>query len=197
MSFISRFGEDVTIERGGSSVGVLRALFDPAEHRLYLDDPADVTAGDLAGLRGLVRRVIEQPEVWRNGIIAGVVAQLEEGPVLLPDLGRLSRPNATIAFDRETNSVVSEVDPIWTGHCLVEPAAGAQGGEQPVAEQVVSVQPFTVTVPLDVTDVHPDDLFEVTTSRDGRLVTLELRVITVVASSSGLVRTFAAIDNQG
>jgi hypothetical protein len=59
------------------------------------------------------------------------------------------------------------------------------------------VQPFTVQVPLEVTDIRPDDQFRVTSSQDPRLITRVLEVTRVKAESMAVKREFTAVDNQG
>lgn len=181
--------EPVAIARTGE---VLSALIDPQMRKLYLSVGADVQAGDVAGFRGYTRRIVEMPHLWAT---VGVVAQFEESPAYLPDLGTLSRPGEP-TFDSGTGDYAPTSTQVWTGACLVETAQAA-GSDAEIGEQRVGIQPFLVSVPLSVLDIRPGDLFKVTASRDGRLLTRTLVVQKTEAGSSALLRVFRAIDNQG
>lgn len=182
--------ELVTIGRTGRT---FHALVDPAEQRIYVKPPVDVRRGDALSFRGLVRRVTTDPEVWLR---AGIVITYEEAPPFLPDLGTLYRSTpggfnrVTQAYDEPGLSV------IWSGPCSLK-ADSVLGSDVDVAEQQVTVQSFSVAVPLDLVDVQPDDIFKVSSSRDPWLVGRPLTVVRVEAGSEEQGRIVRVLNNQG
>lgn len=185
--------EPVTIARTSAT---LQGLVDPHERRLYLALGVDVQVNDVAGFRGYTRRLVAVPEVWAT---AGVVAEFEDAPAALPDLGALYRASGDPpVLDENTGEYGPPVDddPLWTGACRVEPAQ-SDGSNPEIGDQQVGIVPFVVTVPLALIDVRTGDLFKVSSSRDGRLLVRTLVVKAVRASSTGLVRELLAFDNQG
>lgn len=182
--------EAVAVLRTGARV---QALYDPAERRLYLSTVVDVVRGDAVTVRNLVRRIVEVPQVW---LTAGTVLQLEDGPPFLPDLGTLYRESAG-GFNRATDTYDEPgLILLWTGPCSLK-AESVLGGDVDVAEQQVNVQRFLVTVPLELVDVRPDDVFKVTTSRDPWLAGRALTVVRVEGGSEELGRIAHVINNQG
>lgn len=182
--------EAVTVLRTGARVP---ALYDPAERRLYFSAVVDVVRGDAVTVRNLVRRIVEVPQVW---LTAGAVLQLEDAPPFLPDLGTLYRQTPG-GFNRATDTYDEPgLDPVWTGPCSLK-AESVLGGDVDVAEQQVNVQRFLVTVPLELVDVRPDDVFKVTTSRDPWLPGRPLTAVRVEGGSEEQGRVVHVIDNQG
>jgi hypothetical protein len=195
------FGVPVAVSRGGVVVGSVKCAWDPAENRLYGPYGADVAVGDVLGFRGLTRRVSAPPELWQSpftGWKAGAVFHMEDAPTSLPDLGSLLRPAGRGTLNETTGQYDSPTAPstVWSGACLVEPAQ-SDGTNPEIGDQQVGVVPFVVTVPLEVTDIRVGDLFDVTSSRDGRLVARTLSVKAIRASSTALTRELLAFDNQG
>jgi hypothetical protein len=183
--------EPVTLVRTGA---VLLGLVDERERQVYLSWDCGVQGGDLLAFRGVVRRVPAEPVVWAG---AGVVAAYEAAPALMPDLGQLLRGGGTQVLDETTGELTSTVGfPVWSGPCLVEPAQ-SDGSNPEIGDQQVGIVPFTVTVPLALTEIRPGDLFKVTSSRDARLLTRTLVVKAVRASSTEVTREVLAFDNQG
>jgi hypothetical protein len=174
----------------------LAAWVDPSERRIYVDDPAaDVRSGDTLTVRGLTRRVVDDPDVWA---LSGLVAVYEEGPPTLPDLGQLLRNGTSAPVLDETTGVLTipADSSSWTGPCLAE-AANTQGNDPELGGQRVGIVPYLITVPLSLVDVKAGDQFKVTQSRDQRLITRLLTITAVRGSSTGLVRELVAFDNQG
>lgn len=194
-------GEAIGIYRGGVLVAQTRGGFDPYENRLILNYGTDVAAGDVATFRGFTRRVTGEPLVWRSpftGWEAGVMAPVEAGPVLMPDLGRINRPGGQPVINETTGTLTyPEGDLLWTGPVLVEPGIGQGTNTDLMATQRISNMTHVATVPLTCIDVMPDDVLRVTSSRDQRLITRDLVVIGVRLTSSGLTRDLLVRDNQG
>lgn len=184
--------ESVTVQRTGRA---LPGLVDPLERRVYLESGSDVRAGDVLAFRGYTRRVVAEPMVWAS---AGVVVEFEDASPLLPDLGQLLRPTGGLGpIDEETGLRIPPDAPVvWSGACLVEPAQ-SDGSIPEIGDQQVGVVPFTVEVPLALSDVRTGDVFKVTQSRDARLLVRLLVVKAVRASSTATTRTLLAFDNQG
>ncbi|GAA1436314.1 hypothetical protein GCM10009616_35790 [Microlunatus lacustris] len=182
--------EPVTILRTSQTI---YALIDPSESRIYVKSAADVVRGDVLTFRGLTRRVHEDPELWAK---SSLVIPFEDAPPFLPDLGTLHRQTPG-GFDRATQTYLQPgLNPIWTGPCSLKPES-VLGADADVAEQQVTVQPFAVTVPLDLVDVQPDDVFEVTASRDTWLTGRPLTVVRVEGGSEELGRIIRVTANQG
>lgn len=186
------WSETVTVTRAGAAHTVDGAAYDPDQRQLFLPAGVDVRQGDVIGVRSLTRRVEVEPSLWLG---AGVVVTLEEAPSFLPDLGTLYRLTSG-HFDTASGQYVDAARmPLWTGACSVE--VETLGSEVDVAEQRVTVQPLTVQLPLEVTDVKPGDVFRVTSSRDVRLTSLDLTVLRVESGSTALTRVVRVIENQG
>lgn len=183
--------EMVSIQRTGWSYPT---LVDPLESRLYFPVWADVQAGDVAGFRGYTRRISTMPAVW-NG--AGVVAELEDAPTFLPDLGRILRPSSEPGVPDPDTGIIAPPDAVlvWSGPCNVA-ATQSDGTVVDIGEQRLGRVPFLVTVPLAVTDINVGDIFDVTQSRDGLLVTRNLVVSGFRMSSTSTTRDLLAFDSQ-
>lgn len=71
---------------------------------------------------------------------------------------------------------------VYDGKCRVKPTGGQASDRQAQAgERQIALWPFTVSVPISVTGIQPDDLVTVTASSlDADLVGLQLRVRSVV-----------------
>jgi hypothetical protein len=193
-----RRGEAVTIFRDGSPIGILAGGIDPAANKIYVGAGADVLQGDTAAFRGVLRRIIQIPQVWLNpftGRSAGTVLEHEDAPAFMPDLGLLERMSVAESWDGSTLTPAVWVT-AWSGAVHVEPSE-SEGALARVAEQGVGVVPFLVHAPLALEDVRPEDRLTVTSSRDGRLETVTLNVTHVVSGSSFTTRQFRAIENQG
>lgn len=192
--------EAVTVVRDGATVDVLQGAYDPLEGRVYLPYGADVLSGDTISVRGLTRTTSADRQDWHNPFTnreAGSVVILDAAPASLPDLGQLLRGGGSPVLDETTGELTPTAGTqVWSGACLVEPAQ-SDGSNPEIGDQQVGIVPFTVTIPLAVTDVRPGDLFKVTSSRDQRLLTRTLVVKAIRASSTALTRTLLAFDNQG
>src|SRR5437868_12546022 len=174
--------QSVVVQRTGSD---LPGLIDQLERRIYFRGLPDVVAGDSLAFQSRVRRVEAQPVVWGQ---TGLVVSYEDAPAVLPDLGQLLRGGGIPVLDETTGDLtVTAGAQVWSGACLVEPAQ-SDGSNPEIGDQQVGIVPFTVTVPLAVTDVRPGDLFKVTSSRDQRLLTRTLVVKAIRASSTALTR---------
>lgn len=184
----------VTITRpDGTELSHHRAAWDPDQRQLYLLPGAVVARGDVVTVRDLTRRVTEVPQVWLG---AGVVVTLEDAPPFLPDLGTLYRQTPG-GFNRVTRTYVDPgLNPIWSGPCSLK-AESVLGFDADVAEQQITVQPFAVTVPLDLVDVRPDDVFKVTSSRDPWLTGRPLTIVRVEGGTEEQGRIVRVTDNQG
>lgn len=180
--------EPVTVSRTSA---VMLGSFDPSTDKLYTAPGVDVAIGDVLTIRGIPRRVLVPPEVWLG---AGVVVTVEKLTPYLPDTGSLARQNGTV-FDRTLNTEVPNWVQFWTGPCLVDPPTSA-GSEAEAGQQLVTVQPFTVSVPLTVVDIRPGDRFTASASADPRLVNRPLLVTRTKGASLAQVREFTAIDNE-
>lgn len=189
--------DTVLVHRAGLLVGTIAGEIDPSQRKLYLPYAADVTEGDIVTFRGLVRRVVTEPERWgSDGWEAGTVAEYEPGPLHLPDLGSLALPGSGQVLDENTGALtVSAGTTVWSGPCRVESAIG-DGSSPELGDQLVGTMPLVITVPLAVTDVEPGYLFTVTQSRDQLLVTRVLAVKAFRVSSSSLTRELVAVDVQ-
>lgn len=192
---LTRSAQQVQVRRAGVLVATLQAGYDPHEQRLFLrGTTADVARGDVVTVRGLTRRVVDPPEVWHG---VGIVVQMEEQPPFLPDLATLHRGGTPGHFDATLKQWIPPTRaPIWTGPCSVK-AESAIGNEAEVAEQQVTVQPFSVTVPMELVDVQPNDVFVVISARDPRLATRDLVVTRVEGGSEEQGRIVRVVDNQG
>ena len=192
-------GERIAVLRDGAPESSFLAGYDPAENRLYAAFDAKIERGDVVAFRDLVRRVIEPPKRWRNpntGRAHGCVLQLEDAPPFLPDLGHLYRLTSG-GFDQVTKVYLEPGRTlIWSGPCSVKPESTI-GSDVEVARQKVTVQPFSVTVPLELVDVRPDDVFRVSSVRDPRLAGRDLVVTRAEGGSEELGRLVRVIDNQG
>jgi hypothetical protein len=183
--------ESVTVQRTGE---ILSGLVDPREHRLYLPEATDVVPGDVAAFRGYTRRIAVLPELWWG---AGLVAEFEPGPAYLPDLGRLLRASSSAPVVDEESGIITppDADLVWSGACKVEPTE-SDGSTPLLGEQRLGRIPFVVTVPLALTDVQAGDIFDVTSSRDGLLVSRNLTVTGFRMSSTAETRELLAFDIQ-
>lgn len=169
----------------------IRALFDPAKHQLYVDDPTCIQAGALVTVRGQVRRVTNS--AYWNG--AGTVVDLEPGPVYFPDAAVLNR----VTFgtrDPETGIIPEILTPIWTGQCEVEAESSADAAQLEILDRRRELVMYTVKVPLEVSDIRQDDRIKITASRDPRLVDRILHVIRVLASSHAQERIVLTAERQ-
>lgn len=195
------FGEPVQVSRGGQPLRTLYGGVDWAEHRLFLEPGSDVRQGDLASFRGLTRRINANPQVWYNpmtGWDAGTVAYFDPDPAFLPDWGHIRRPSPQPTLNEETGELAYTPGPqVWSGPCLVVPGIGQGINPNDFAGQRTSAMTHVITVPLDCTDVMPEDLFFVTTSRDPLLTTRTLVVIGVRLTSTDETRDLLVRDNQG
>jgi hypothetical protein len=142
-------------------------------------------------LIGLSRIIPVRDHAGRLNRWEGVGTEISD----LIDIGSLYRQNGT-TYDPDANTEVPVWEPTWTGPCLVLVPAGG-GVDAEAGQQMITVQPFTVQVPLEVTDIRPDDQFRVTSSQDPRLITRVLEVTRVKAESMAAKREFTAVDNQG
>jgi hypothetical protein len=186
--------QPVTATRGGTAVFAGVGGVDMNHSVLYLRGVADVRDGDVLTFGGESRRVIKEPESWFG---AGLVVSFEPSYPLLRDLGALSRQNGT-TFDRALNTEVPTWQTLWSGPCLVDPPTiDGSATDAEVAQQMLTVQPFTVSVPLEVVDIRPDDRFIVTRSDDPWMVGRPLQVTRVKGASLAQQRQFTAISNEG
>lgn len=194
------FGEPVLVLRSSTPVGTVYGGVDDQEHRLYLPYGSDVEQGDVLMFRGVTRRVTDLPWSWRNpftGWEAGLVVRYEEAPAMLPDLGSLYRPSGARVTVNDAGDVSRDLGaPLWTGPCRVEPSP-REAGFPTLGDERMSVLPFLVQTGLDLVDVQPDDAFQVTKSRDGRLLVRTLFVTAIRASSTDAYREVLCRDNQG
>lgn len=191
-------GDPVKVQRDGVLVATVLCGWDPAQSKLYGPYGADIRQGDTLLFRGRARRVVAEVEQWMSPFTrwrAGSVITVEKAAAHLRDLGRLERSVGT-QFDPLTNKRTTQWESVWDGPCLVDPPTTA-GGEVDAGQQQISVQPFTVSVPLEVTDISPGYRFIVTASDDPRAVGRPLAVTRVEAASLAQVRVFTAVDNQG
>ena len=184
--------QPVTATRGGSVQFSGLGGVDLEHSVVYLRGLADVRDGDVLSFGGYSRRVVAEPVTWHG---AGLVVQFEPAPPMLRDAGTLERRNGTM-WDRVLNTEVPVWEPLWSGPALVDPPT-TEGSEAEAGQQRLTVQPFTVSVPLTVTDIRPDDRFTLTECDDPLLVGRALQVIRVKGASLAQVRQFTAIDNQG
>lgn len=184
--------QPVTARRGNSVQFAGLGGVDMDHNVVYLRGLPDVRDGDVLEFGTYTRRVVAEPETWHG---AGVVVKFEPMPPLLRDVGVLERRNGT-TWDRNLNTEVPNWDSLWSGPALVDPPT-TEGSEAEAGQQRVTVQPFTVSVPLSVTDIRPDDRFTLTESDDPLMVGRHLQVIRVKGASLAQVRQFTAIDNQG
>jgi hypothetical protein len=98
----------------------------------------------------------------------------ERAESLMTDECRLFRRGAAV-WDPVAGVDTFPETALYTGRCRVRPS-GTQASGQESSGSELAVFPFTVSVPLSVTDVGLGDLVEVTGSSDGRLVGRVLRV---------------------
>ena len=191
-------GDFVLVSRDEVPVGTFAGAWDPQQHAVYGPFDVDVREGDVLTFRGVVRRIVGLPERWRNpftGWEAGTVCKIEAAQPFLRDLGTLQRKTGVV-FNKDLNTNVPVFVTVWSGPCLVDPPT-TEGSEVEAGQQKLSIQPFTVSVPLEVTDVKPDDRFTVTASADPRMVGRPLTVTRTKGASLAQVRVFTAIENQG
>lgn len=194
-------GERIRLYRNGSLVADTYGGIDPYENRLVLDPGVNVAGGDIATFRGLTRRVNGFPLVWRSpftGWDAGIMAPVEEAPVVMPDLAEIHRPDGAPTLNA-TTGVLTRVPGalVWSGPCHIEPGIGEGTNVTDLATERISNLTSVATVPTDCDDARPDDLMTVTQSRDTRLLVTQLVVIGVRVSSDGFTRDLLVRDNQG
>lgn len=201
LTFANRVFITSTAGLGGTESRWVDGFVDPHEGRLYLPAGAWVVPGDTVQTGGQLGsyRVAALPEEWRNpftGWEAGVVVALQRiDGAALPDAALLERPGPPV-FDREANEYVPSWQPLGTWRVRVE-LPTSEGSELDVAEQRLTLQPFLVTAPLELTDVQPGDRLTVTASADPRLVGRPLEVTRIKAGSLANARQFSVVDNQG
>ena len=185
--------EPITFLRRGTLAYAGPGAYDPSARSWYLDAGVDVRVGDVAVFRGTTRVVVETPQAWLG---AGTVVIVAE-ETAFPDVGQLQRATGG-GFDRTLQMYVPPTGTtVWgPGPCKVS-AVDAGTDDTETAEQMVTVQAFTVETPAALVDVQPDDRFVVSTSQDARLVGRPLTVSRIQAGSDGQVRSFRATDNQG
>ena len=183
--------DQVTVARTGRTH---RGLVDPDTRRIYLPEDVDIIRGDVAAFRDFSRRIDKPVEQWLG---AGKVVQFEEGPAYLPDLGKLIR-NAHFTTDYDTGDrTLVGGDVLWSGPCHLESDPYAFDTRTDIGAQMVGSSVFLIKLPLEVVDVKDGDLFQITSSRDTRLLVRTLIVKSARASSDDLFRQLLAFDNQG
>ncbi len=192
-------GEAAAITRNGEAVVTVLAGFDPHTKAFYLPPGTDVDLGDVIVFRFNPWRVTLQPEIWRNPFTAwdaGIVAYVEptSGYAALPDSGMLTRSAGSV-WDQPSNTLIETWTELWIGPCSITLDAG-RGTSAEDVEQRFNIQPLTVSTPLTLIDVRPDDIFTVTDSADQRLVGRPLQVVRVQSESLGNFRQFTVVDNQ-
>lgn len=173
----------------------LPAYIDPHNRQFYLDDPfTDVVVGDIAGFRGVVRRVTKVPDIWTDG---GMVVEFEIGPPYFPDWGVITR-DATYVLDEATGErQLLPGTTVWSGPCHVANDPYGFDRLADLGEQYVTTIPFVIQIPLEVVDVDNGDIFTITSSRDLRLLVRTLTIKSARAGSDNLFRELLAFDNQG
>jgi hypothetical protein len=191
-------GEPVEVFRAGVLVGTVLCGIDRADSTLYMPPATDVLVGDKFAFDGGLRRTERAPMPWHSpftGKDFGIVVKVADETPFLPDAGRLLRSTGT-TFNAELNAEVpNEPELIWEGPCAVEPAS-AVGADQEIAEQLVAVMPYEVSVPLSVIDIQVGDVFQITASDDLELVARPLRVTRFQGSTTEPVRKLTAVDKQ-
>lgn len=181
----------ITVERTGLTTP---GLVDPEARKIYFGTDIDIVRGDVASFRGFVRRIDKPVSLWLG---AGKVADFEEGPPYLPDLGRLLRDMAfTIDYDTGERVPTGGTE-LWTGPCHLQSDPYAFDTRTDIGSQMVGSSVFLIRVPLELIDVKDGDSFQITTSRDPRLLVRTLTVRSARANTDKLYRELLAFDNQG
>lgn len=183
--------DQVTVQRTGIASD---ALVDPAARKIYFAENVDVVRGDTAVFRDLVRRINEPVDYWLG---AGKVATFEEGPHFLPDLGRILRGVRWTTNYTTGDRILAAGDEIWSGPCNIESDPYAFDSRTDIAGQFVGTAVFLIQLPLEVIDIKDGDTFQITSSRDGRLLVRVLTIKSARANSDKLYREVLAFDNQG
>lgn len=183
--------DSITVQRTGTR---FPGLIDPEARRIYLPEDVDIVRGDVAVFRNITRRIDKPVQLWLG---AGKVADFEDGPAYLPDLGKLIRDaHFTTDYDTGDRTLVDGTV-LWTGPCHIESDPYAFDTRTDVGAQMVGSSVFLIRLPLEVEDAKDGDSFQVTSSRDGRLLIRTLTVKSARASSDSLFRQLLAFDNQG
>lgn len=116
---------------------------------------------------------------------------------LMTDAGRLFRRDYDhpTGVDPVTKRDIYNDTTLYAGPARIKPSAGtrqAVAGDSPVV-----LIGYTVSLPLSVVDVRANDLWETTASADGRLLTVLLKVRSVVAGSQVTARRLDCIESSG
>lgn len=183
--------DSLTVARTGA---VTSCLVDPDLSRIYLPESVDIIRGDTVAFRDFTRRIPKPVAQWLG---AGLVVEYEDGPAYLPDLGELRR-GVGYTFDENTGDRVPTGGTLlYSGPCHVSSDPYAFDTRTDVGAQIVGSSAFIVQVPLEVIDGKDGDTFQVTYSRDGRLLVRALTVKAARAHSDQLFRELMCFDNQG
>lgn len=98
------------------------------------------------------------------------------------------------SFDADTGQTTSTYTNQYSGGCLWRP--GIQLDDQ-FGEQQVELRFGTLYIPYDETDPEPDDLVDMTSTRDGVLDSKQLVVRNVSHDTYNTRRILYCEDNQG
>lgn len=97
---------------------------------------------------------------------------------LMLDTCTISRAGAE-TFDDATGTYSDTESTVYSGKCRLKPSVLSADRVAQAAERQIALWPFSVSLPVDVTDVELDDVVTVTASQDPSLVGVRLRIRSV------------------
>lgn len=101
------------------------------------------------------------------------------------------------SFDSGTGQTTPSYTTQYSGACLVRPVLREEGRSADFGGQQTEYRRYSVFVPYDTDGLQPDDLVDVTSTRDGDLDGKQLVVRNVRTDTYNVVRELNCEDNQG